>query len=129
MSKQYCPFCGFESEYIEAPSKFKWYCSTCYKMFGKRNTYDYVESAVRHYWHSHYPQEMIAFFYQKYEHEDRWEWRQELIECEGSDDYENVTFLNDFCEGQTDIKCLTVLPLNQILDYYTSTHDNLKREE
>lgn len=91
-----------------------------------RNTYDYVEEAVRKYWKDHFPQEMIAFFYQKYDFEDKWECRTELIECEGSDDYETVIFLNDFCEGQQDIKCLHVVPLEDVMEFYFDNHKELQ---
>lgn len=129
-----CPMCGYPAIYqgisTDIP-KYKYKCTTCGHEYGKRNTYDYVQEAVVRYWKQkgHYPQEMIAFFYQKYEHEDRWEWCQELIECESSDDYESVTFLNDFCEGQTEIKSLKVVPLEQILDYYVDKNKLQERGE
>ena len=128
-SRLYCTQCGYElikhGVSIDYP-KFKYYCSNCGCEYIRNNTYDYVAHAVRSYWKVHYPQDMVAFFFQKYGHESEWEWREELIQCEGSDDYENLTFVNDFCEGQTDVKCLTVIPLEQVLHFYSNKHRNLK---
>ena len=130
MNKLYCPCCGFELEHLEMPHKYKWKCTNCDGEFSKRNTYDYVEDAVRKYWKEHYPQEMIAFFYQKYEWEDKWEWHAELIECD-SGEYEHTTviFLSDFCEGQQDIKCLHVVPLDEVAEYYFDNHKELQEGE
>lgn len=129
MSKLYCPLCGFELLHLEMPYKYKWKCTECGTEFSKRNTGDYVEDAVRKYWKEHYPQEMIAFFYQKYEFEDTWERHAELIECNSDIDEDTVIFLNDFCEGQTDIKCLHVVPLDDVAEYYFDNHKELQEGE
>ena len=92
-----------------------------------KNTYDYVADAVREYWKETGPQDVVAFFYQKYEHEDEWENMCELIECNSSDNYEKVIFHIDFCEGQTCIKDLFIVPLNDIFDYYSK--EVLKRAD
>lgn len=121
-----CPSCGFELKYLEMPHKFKWKCTVCGKEFSKRNTYDYVEDAVRKYWKEHYPMEMIAFFYQKYDFEDEWRRQTELIECDSDRDDGTVIFLNDFCEGETDIKCLHVVPLEDVMEFYFDNHNELQ---
>lgn len=87
---------------------------------GSRNlsSYDAIESAVKAYWKENYPQDVVAFFYQKYSFDDRWEWCEELVECCGNDDYENMVFLNDFCEGQTDVKNVVIASLHDVTNYY-----------
>ena len=86
----------------------------------EKNSYDFIEEAVREYWYKTYPQDVVAFFYQKYKHEtdDEWEFMYELIECQNSGDYENMIFHNDFCEGQTCVKGIVIIPLNEVLEYY-----------
>lgn len=82
------------------------------------NSYDIIEQEVKKFWKKEYPQDVVAFFYQKYEHEAEWEWCEEVVECNGSDDYENMTFLNDFCEGQTCVKDVTIVSLSEVIAYY-----------
>ena len=96
----------------------------------KPDSYDVVAEAVREYWKENYPEDMVAFFYQKYEYESdkEWEWKEELVECEGDCDYENMTFLYDFCEGQTCVKGLTVVPLRKVTAFYAE-HFDLWRTE
>lgn len=86
-----------------------------------KNTYDYVAYAVRKYWKETYPHDVVAFFYQKYENEEEWDKRCELIECKSSDDYETVIFHNDFCEGQNCIKEVAIVSLEDVLEYYSKT--------
>ena len=62
--------------------------------------------------------DVVAFFYQKYAWDDKWEWHEELVECHGSDDYENMTFLSDFCEGQTEVKDVTIVSLHDVTAFY-----------
>jgi hypothetical protein len=94
----------------------------------KVNSYDIIAEKVREYWKETYPQDVIAFFYQKYDFESEmeWEWCRELISPHGSDDYERVIFENDFCEGQTDVKDVRIVPLDEIIDFYT---DNIKSKQ
>lgn len=92
------------------------------------NSYDIVEAEVKKYWNREYPQDVVAFFWQKYDHEKTWEWCEELIECCGSDDYENVTFVNDFCEGQTCVKGLTIVSLREVTGFFTE-NKGLKKSE
>lgn len=84
-----------------------------------KDTYDYVGDAVREYWKETGPHDVVAFFYQKYENENEWDDMRELIECNGSDDYETVIFNMDFCEGQTCIKDLVIVSLDDVFDYYS----------
>lgn len=83
-----------------------------------KDSYDFVAEAVRKYWEDTYPQDVVAFFYQKYEYEQEWDWHEELVECESSSGYQTVYFLNDFCEGQTCVKDITVVPLSEVTSYY-----------
>ena len=92
----------------------------------KVNSYDIIAEKVREYWKATYPQDVIAFFYQKYDFEEEWEWYRELVSPHGSDDYERVIFENDFCEGQTDVKDVHIVSLDEIIDFYT---DNIKNKQ
>ena len=87
---------------------------------GKKDTYDYVEEAVKEYWKNNYPQDVVVFFEQKYDFEDdsKWYAYEELVESHSCEDYENMTFLNDFCEGETCIRNITVVPLSTVSEYY-----------
>lgn len=84
----------------------------------QKDSYDFVEEAVRKYWENTYPQDVVVFFYQKYECEQEWDWHEELVECESSSDYQTVCFLHDFCEGQTCVKDITIVPLSEVTSYY-----------
>ena len=83
-----------------------------------KDSYDIVGEAVREYWKSTYPQDMIAFFYQKYEWEKEWEWEEEFASPHASDDFETVVFQYDFCEGQTCVKDLIVVPFDEVSGFY-----------
>lgn len=86
----------------------------------QKTSYDIVGEAVSEYWRETlFPCDVIAFFYQKYEYEKNWEWREELVESHSDRDYESMTFLNDFCEGQTCVKDITIVPLWKVTEYYT----------
>lgn len=84
------------------------------------NSYEIIAEAVRAFWKKNFPQDVIAFFYQKYDFETNWEWCEELIEAEGDSDYSNMTFLYDFCEGQTCVKDVTIVPLREVTAYYAT---------
>ena len=84
----------------------------------EKDTYAYVEDAVRSYWKDHYPCDVVAFFKQKYSYETEWEWHEEICFCKSSTDYDTVEFLNDFCEGQTCIKRIRIVPLSEVLGVY-----------
>ena len=89
------------------------------------NSYDIVAQAVREFWNTSIPQLVIAFFYQKYDFDKEWEWCEELIETNGDMDYETVVFENDFCEGQTQVKDITIVPFDEVTSYYAE-HMGLK---
>lgn len=82
------------------------------------DSYDIVAEAVRKFWRENRPQPVIAFFYQKYDYDNKWEWREELIECESRFNYDMVIFQMDFCEGQEDVKDLTIASLDEVIDFY-----------
>lgn len=82
------------------------------------DSYDIVAEAVRKFWRENRPQAVIAFFYQKYDYDNKWEWREELIECESCSNYDMVIFQMDFCEGQEDVKDLTIASLDEVIDFY-----------
>lgn len=82
------------------------------------DSYDVIAEIVKDYWKVNYPQDVVAFFQQKYSWDDKWERCEELVECHGSDDYENMTFLSDFCEGQTEVKDVVIIPLREITAFY-----------
>lgn len=82
------------------------------------DSYDIVAEAVRKFWRENCPQPVIAFFYQKYDYDNKWEWREEIIECESSYNYDMVIFQMDFCEGQEDVKDLTIVSLDEVIDFY-----------
>ena len=58
------------------------------------------------------------YFKMKYEHEYNYTNYEELVECEAFDDYEHMTFLNDFCEGQSDCIVEKVISLYELAKYY-----------
>lgn len=79
---------------------------------------DIVGKAVSEYWDEHgYQGDMVAFFYQKYEFESDKEWRF-MTEVVLNDGRGNIEFLSDFCEGETCVKNLTLVPLDTVLEYY-----------
>lgn len=84
----------------------------------EKDSYDFVAEAVRKYWEDTYPQDVVAFFFQKYDFENEWDWYEELVMCVSSSDSETVEFLRDFCEGQTCVKDITVVPLSEVTSYY-----------
>ena len=54
-------------------------------------------------------------------YEKEWEKRCELIECNDLGDYETVIFHNDFNEGQTCIKDVAIVSLEDVFEYYSKT--------
>ena len=56
----------------------------------------------------------IVHFYQKYDWSDKWEECTEIVELVGPPG--DVNFMMDFCEGQTDVKDVTVISLLEIGD-------------
>ena len=94
-----------------------------------KNSYDYISDAVRTYWRNYFPCDVVAFFRQKYDFDIEWEWREEVVFCKSDSDYESVTFLSDFCEGQTCVKDITIVPLSDVIGYYESTKLNYDIEK
>lgn len=92
-------------------------CEKC--VFNKPNSYDIIADKVREFWKKNGSDDVIAFFYQKYDHEKYWEWHEELCMSQSDSDYETVEFLNDFCEGQTDVKDVTIVSLSDVTAHYT----------
>ena len=90
----------------------------------EKNSYDYIADAVRTYWKNTFPQDVVAFFRQKYSYDDEWEFHEEVVFCKSDSDYETISFLNDFCEGQTCVKDITVVPLSEITEYYARSKLN-----
>ena len=82
------------------------------------DSYDVIAGAVKDYWKVNYPQDVVAFFQQKYSWDDKWERCEELVACHGIADYENMTFLSDFCEGQTEVKDVVIIPLREVTAFY-----------
>lgn len=87
---------------------------------GVIDSYDIVADAVIKFWKDelYYSADVIVFFWQKYDWEDEWEWREELVTSHGFDNYEDMTFENDFCEGQTMVKGIKVVPLEEVTRFY-----------
>ena len=93
----------------------------------KQYSDDIITNAVTEYWNKNgFPDDVIAFFKQKYEFERNYEQRAELCMCEASDDYETVIFLFDFCEGQTDVTDIHIVSLSDVTDFYIE--NKLKKE-
>lgn len=89
------------------------------------DSYDIVGEAVHKFWEEEYPCDVVAFFYQKYDFEPdtRWQWCEEVITCTSSDiEYAVIEFLDDFCEGQTCVKDIRIVPLHEVISFYTEKH-------
>ena len=87
---------------------------------GKKDTYDLVEEKVREYWEQTYPQDVIAFFEQKYDspYDNEWVKHEELVMSYGDYCGDKMEFLTDFCEGQTLARNIKIVPLFDVLQYY-----------
>lgn len=84
----------------------------------KANAYDIISDHVKKYWDENFPIDVIVFFKMKYDYEHCYTYYEELVECEAFDDYEHMTFLYDFCEGQTDCIVEKIIPLYEVVKYY-----------
>lgn len=70
----------------------------------------------------------IVHFYQKYKWEDKW-WEETVI-CSCCDfPIGNVIFSIDFCEGQTEVKDITILALYEIGELMRGAFHLLKDKE
>jgi hypothetical protein len=47
--------------------------------------------------------------------------------CNSPENFEQVIFLSDFCEGQTDVKNIHIVELDKVTDFYYNLH--YKQEE
>lgn len=90
---------------------------------------DIIAKEVRRFWRKSYPQEVIVYFWQKYKFENSWDWREELVECASPVDYESVIFYDDFCEGQTCVKDITIVPLDTVIGFYAEQHKLQTKEK
>ena len=82
------------------------------------NSYDSIANMVRAFWKTTYPQTVIAFFFQKYDFDSEWEYCEELIYPHSSDNCDSVVFHNDFCEGQTEVKDIRIVSLDEVIQFY-----------
>ena len=85
------------------------------------NSDEIIAREIRKFWkETGYAREVIAFFYQKHkwENEKEWLWCEELATPDGFDDFETVYFEDDFCEGENEVKDITIVPLDEITEYY-----------
>lgn len=93
-------------------------------MSNPKTSYNIIEDEVFKLWReSGYSYDVVAFFYQKYEWETEWHFCSEIVISDSSYTYE-MTFLNDFCEGETCVKDLKIVPLRDVLEYYAERHIN-----
>lgn len=92
-----------------------------------KDSYEIIGDAVREYWKREgFAEEVIVFFDQKYTEDKQWEHCQELVMCESPSDFENVTFLFDFCEGQTEVANIHIKTLSEVTDFYYKAVINKK---
>ena len=82
------------------------------------NSEQIIAKCVREFWKDKYPQDVVIFFEQKYDFENEWNNYICIAFCESDTDYDNITFLYDFCEGQTDVKNIYITPLTDVLSYF-----------
>lgn len=89
------------------------------KYMYKKSSVDIVSNETRECWKKMgYPDDMVAFFYQKNDYENEWEWITAIMQCESSSDFETVWPSWDFDEGHTHVKDLTLVPLDEVLVFY-----------
>lgn len=95
--------------------------------YGKRDRTkdsDYIATgAVKDFWKNYHPEDVVIYFKQKYEYEndDKWEQVDTIAYYDGANS-DNVAFLDDFFEGQTCIKDIHVVNLEDVMEYY---YDNV----
>ena len=90
---------------------------------------DIIASKVADFWKEiGYAMDVIVFFLQKYECDKDWEEHEELVMPKGFADFENMTFLNDFCEGQTMVKNIKIVPLDDVVEFYREKHIRRDKE-
>lgn len=96
-----------------------------------KTSYEIVGDAVTKFWREKFfPMDVVCFFYQKYDydHDDEWEWCEEFASPVSDSDYDKVLFQNDFCEGQSVVKDLVIVPFSEVAGYYTKNVIAKKKE-
>lgn len=84
-----------------------------------KTTDDIIADKIRKFWNSGHAYEDVAvFFWQKYDFETEWEFVKTTAYTPDFDG-DIVIFNTDFCEGQTDVKDVTIVPLYDVLTYYS----------
>lgn len=82
------------------------------------NVYDFLGDLVSDFWQKNGVAEpVICFFYMGYKYDDM-DLYMELATPEAWDDYQKVIFENDFCEGQTCMQLISIVPLDRVCRYY-----------
>lgn len=88
----------------------------------EKTTYDIIADAVRKYWkeESQHPESVVVYFYQKYDFDgdDKWALHAEYVRPFNSDDFYNMIFDHDFCEGQGDVKDINIASAEKVFDFY-----------
>lgn len=79
-------------------------------------SYDIVGDKIREFWRKTCSIPVVVFFSQKYEFEDEWEQHAEIAYPD--DYYDEVVFEDDFCEGQTEVKEIKIVPIDYIVQFY-----------
>lgn len=91
-----------------------------------RTLYDIIADAIRNFWNeTGFPEEVVVFFDQKYDYEDRWEHIRCIVSPNSSNDFETVCFDWDFCEGQQDVKDIKIVTLEEVLDKFEEDEKNV----
>lgn len=89
------------------------------------NSYDIVADKVRSFWKKTHLQTVVAFFSQKYAFETEWEFCAEVVYPKISNNHEiDVIFENDFCEGQTDVDDISIIPLKALTEFFCDNWGN-----
>lgn len=88
----------------------------------EKTTCDIIADAVRKYWkeESQHPESVVVYFYQKYDFDgdDKWIPCAEYVRPFNSDDFYNMIFDHDFCEGQSDVKDINIASAEKVFDFY-----------
>ena len=64
--------------------------------------------------------QLAVMFDQKYEHEKEKDWEriQTVADISWNKDAPVIEFYDDFCEGQTDVRRVTITPLDIVLNWF-----------
>lgn len=80
-----------------------------------------VAKEVKSFWEKTYPADVVCFFKQKYEDEKEYDAIATIAYYDGQN-IDNVEFHDDFWEGQTVAKDITIVNLDDVMMYY---YDNV----